>query len=367
MEKRFLSVDLLRGLTVALMIVVNSLGSYELAWSPLLHAEWHGFTLTDLIFPTFLFVVGNSIALSLPRYSHEGARAVLWKIGKRTFLIFLIGFLLGWFPFFNYVDGVLTFKSWETVRIFGVLQRIALAYGMGALLVYFFSTRALIWTSVGLLVGYWLLLLGFGDLTLEGNAVLKLDLWLLGANHLYKGEGIPFDPEGLLSTLPAVVNVLIGYGALVWFRRQANASEGIARLFVAAAALLVLAFWWDLFFPFNKKIWSSSYVLLTCGIDLALLATLIYVVDLRHWTRWTYFFEVFGKNTLFIYVLSGVMVDLLFVFRIEGQSAYGWIFHQLIEPWAGTYNGSGVQGLWIMLSCWAVGYALDKQKIYIRV
>lgn len=367
MEKRYLSVDLLRGLTVALMIVVNSLGSHESAWSPLLHADWHGFTLTDLIFPTFLFVVGNSIALSLPRYASEGPRAVLWKIGKRTILIFIIGFLLGWFPFFSHVDGVLSFKSLETVRIFGVLQRIALAYGAGALLIYFLPARALISTSVGLLMGYWFLLLGFGDLTLEGNAVVQLDQWLIGPDHLYKGEGIPFDPEGLLSTLPAIVNVLIGYGALVWFKQQSSAIEGVAKLLLLAVALVTLAFWWDLFFPFNKKLWTSSYVLLTSGIDLALLATLIYVIDLCHWTRWTYFFEVFGKNTLFIYILSGVIVDLLFLFRIQGQSAYGWVFHQLIEPWAGTYNGSGVQGLWIMLSCWAVGYALDKQKIYIRV
>jgi predicted acyltransferase len=367
MEKRYLSVDLLRGLTVALMIVVNSLGSYESAWSPLLHADWNGFTLTDLIFPTFLFVVGNSMALSLPRYAREGTHAVLWKIGKRTLLIFLIGVLLGWFPFFRHVDGELSFKSLEAVRIFGVLQRIALAYGIAALLVYFLSARALIWTSVALLVGYWLLLLGLGDLTLEGNAVLKLDLWLVGADHLYKGEGVPFDPEGLLSTMPAVVNVLMGYAALVWFRQQSSPMEGVAKLLLAAVALVALAFWWDLFFPFNKKIWTSSYVLLTSGIDLAILAVLIYVVDIRQQKSWTYFFEVFGKNTLFIYILSGVVVKLLLVIRIHDQSAYGWIFHDLIEPWAGTYHGSGLNGFWIMLLCWGVGYIMDKRGVYIKV
>ncbi len=365
---RYLSIDVLRGLDVALMIVVNSLGSHALAYSPLLHASWHGFTLTDLVFPTFLFVVGNSLALTLPKYQALGVNLAVKKIVKRTAGIFLIGVLLGWFPFVRYSEtGELTFKALENVRMFGVLQRIALAYGVTALTVLFLKPVAVRWLAAGALLGYWALLLAFGDLTLEGNAVAKLDRWLVGESHLYKGEGIPFDPEGLLSTLPAIVNVLAGYWVVSWLVKKSFSVECLLQTVLIGGLLLIAAFAWDLVFPFNKKLWTSSYVLLTVGIGLWTLALLSYIIDHLKQIRWTYFFEVFGKNTLAIYVLSGLVVKLLLVIRVGDQSLYVWCFQNLVASWLGTYHGSGVFGALIMFICWAVGWWMDKRKIYIRL
>ena len=365
---RYLSIDVFRGLDVALMIVVNSLGSHALAYSPLLHAPWHGFTLTDLVFPTFLFVVGNSLALTVPTYRALGTRLAVKKIAKRTAGIFLIGVLLGWFPFVRYTEASeLTFKALENIRVFGVLQRIALGYGLAALLILFLKPVAVRWFAAVALLGYWGVLLAFGDLTLEGNAVATLDRWLIGDSHMYKGEGIPFDPEGLLSTLPAIVNVLAGYWAVTWLLKKSFSIESLLQLVLAGGLLLMAAFAWDLVFPFNKKLWSSSYVLLTVGIDLWVLALLSYAIDHLKHTRWTYFFEVFGKNTLAIYVLSGLVVKLLLILRVGDQSLYAWSFKNLVASWLGTYHGSGVFGGLIMLICWAVGWWMDQRKMYLRL
>jgi predicted acyltransferase len=367
-NQRFLSIDVFRGIDVALMIVVNSLGSHSTAYSPLLHAKWNGFTLTDLVFPTFLFVVGNSLALSLPKYQALGASAVLSKIGKRTLLIFLLGILLGWFPFVRYNDaGEWTFKALENIRVFGVLQRIALGYGLAALIIYFFKPAVVRWFCALALLGYWILLHLFGDLSLEGNAVIKLDAWLIGTTHMYKGEGIPFDPEGLFSTLPAIVNVIAGYWAVQWLIKKSFSLESLLQLCFVGALLIAGSCAWDLVFPWNKKLWSSSYVLLTVGIDLIVLAFLSYVIDYRKKAQRTYFLEVFGKNTLVIYIFSGVFVKLLLLVRVGDQSLYSWAFETLIASWLGRYHGSGVFGVLIMLFCWVIGWWMDKKKIYIRV
>ncbi|MDB5263766.1 MAG: hypothetical protein JWQ14_3049, partial [Adhaeribacter sp.] len=212
--QRFTSLDVFRGMTVCFMIIVNTPGNGATTYGPLLHAHWHGFTPTDLVFPSFLFAVGNAMSFVMPRYQTLTQAQVLGKIFKRTFIIFLLGYLMYWFPFVHWEGQQLAFNPLETTRIFGVLQRIALAYGIAALLIYYFNwKRALVISVIGLFL-YWAILLLFGEpgaeLTLQGNAVLKLDTWLIGAEHLYRGEGVPFDPEGLLSTLPAVANVTAG-------------------------------------------------------------------------------------------------------------------------------------------------------------
>jgi predicted acyltransferase len=361
LKNRYLSLDVFRGLDVALMIVVNS--GFGKTYSPLLHADWEGFTLTDLVFPTFLFVVGNSMSFALAKYESIGNGAFLKKIFKRALIIFLLGYLMYWFPFWRGDH----FKPFSDTRIFGVLQRIALCYLFASLILHYLKMKGALIFSIVALILYRVLLGAFGDLSLAGNAVLKLDAWLIGESHMYHGEGIAFDPEGLLSTLPSIVNVIAGYLAGWYLQKSGQTYETIAKMMIVGAGLILMALWWDLFFPINKKLWSSSFVLLTVGIDLLVLPILVFVIDIAKKTKWTYFFEVFGKNTLFIYVLSEVFVILLFTFRVEDQSMYAWIGQHVFVDLLGDYNGSLGFALWIMLTCWLVGYIMDKKKIYVKV
>lgn len=363
LKNRYLSLDVFRGLDVALMIVVNSPGNGSTSFAPLLHADWNGFTLTDLVFPTFLFVVGNSMSFSMKKYEEMGNAAVFKKVLKRTAIIFLLGFLMYWYPFFD--DGQL--KPFSETRIFGVLQRIALCYMFASIILHFVKTKTAIWLSAGFLVAYQIILMAFGDLTLTGNAVLKLDEWLIGANHMYHGEGLAFDPEGFLSTLPAIVNVIIGYLAGKFIQKSGQNYETISKLMMVGFALVFAGLAWDLIFPINKKLWTSSFVLLTCGIDLFAIATLIYFLDMKKAKGWSYFFEVFGKNTLFIYLLSEIFIITLFAVDIEGESLYRWIADNVFISWSGGYMGSLLFALWVMLTCWIVGYFMDKKGIYVKV
>ncbi|MBC8151529.1 MAG: DUF1624 domain-containing protein, partial [Bacteroidetes bacterium] len=339
-DNRFRSLDVFRGLTVCFMIVVNTPGSGATPFAPLLHADWHGFTPTDLVFPSFLFAVGNAMSFAMKKFSALGTSAVLAKVAKRTALIFLLGYLMYWFPFFRLGESgdILPFPISET-RIWGVLQRIGVCYGLASLMVYFFPTRTVIGLSVAYLVGYWLILLGWGDpadpLSLPGNAVRQLDRFLIGDAHLYTGDGIPFDPEGLLSTLPAIVNVIIGYYAGQFVQRVGKNYESTAKLLLAGATLIFVALCWDMVFPINKKLWTSSFVLLTTGLDLVILATLIYAIEIRNWNRanWTQFFVIPGKNPLFIYLLSELLAIGLYMMPAGGgESAFGWLNSHLVQP-----------------------------------
>src|SRR4051794_39764331 len=313
-SQRFLSLDVFRGMTICFMIIVNTPGSGATPFSPLEHASWHGFTPTDLVFPSFLFAVGNAMSFSLGKYRQISNAAFLTKVFKRAALIFLIGFLMYWFPFFRLdAAGDITGAPIANTRILGVLQRIGLCYLFASLMIHYLSTRAAIITSIALLVGYWILLLLFGDhaqpFSILGNAGLYLDKFLLGDNHLYHGEGIPFDPEGWLGTLPAIVNVFIGYMAGKFIQEKGKGYETISRLMLTGALLIFIALWWNMVFPINKKLWTSPFVLLTTGIDLLLISALIYIVEVRKMNNlnWTNFFVILGKNPLFIYILSEIL------------------------------------------------------------
>ena len=375
-DNRFLSLDVFRGLTVCFMIVVNTPGSGATPFSPLLHANWHGFTPTDLVFPSFLFAVGNAMSFAQKKFGSLPTSVVLAKLAKRTALIFLLGYLMYWFPFFQVGESgdIGPFPISET-RIWGVLQRIGVCYGIASLLVYFFPTRTVITLSIAFLVGYWLILLGWGDpadpFGLSGNAVRRFDRFLIGDAHLYTGDGIPFDPEGLLSTLPAIVNVIIGYYAGQFVQRVGKNYESTAKLLLAGAALIFAALCWDLVFPINKKLWTSSFVLLTTGLDLTILATLIYVIEIRHWNRanWTQFFVIPGKNPLFIYLLSELLAISLYLIPAGGgkKNLFGWLNSHLVQPMVPGAVGSLLFALTFMLLCWSVGWLLDRRKIYVRV
>ncbi|MEO5893573.1 MAG: DUF5009 domain-containing protein [Ferruginibacter sp.] len=370
--KRFLALDVFRGMTICFMIIVNTPGNGATTFSPLLHAHWNGFTPTDLVFPSFLFAVGNAMSFVMLKWNNMKQSEVLWKIFRRTFMIFLLGYLMYWFPFVkmdahNHIVG---FPFSET-RVFGVLQRIGLCYGIASLMLYFLKPKATLIISVGFLFLYWLLLYVWGDpaapLSLEGNAVLRIDRWLLGDKHLYHGEGVAFDPEGLLSTLPAIGNVVGGYLVGRLIQQKGNTYEGLSALLLAGVVLIFLGYSWDFSFPINKKLWTSSFVLYTVGLDCVILSAILYVTQFLNKTSWTYFFEVPGRNPLPIYLLSELVVTLLYFFKTDPKtSVFQWLWLNIFSH-AGPYTGSFIFAILYMLSCWLVGYILDKRKIYIRV
>ncbi len=370
--KRFLALDVFRGMTICLMIVVNTPGNGATTFSPLLHANWNGFTPTDLVFPSFLFAVGNAMSFVMNKWNTLKQSEVLWKIFKRTAIIFLLGYLMYWFPFIKLsANNQIILSPFNETRVFGVLQRIALCYGIASLMVYYLKPKMALIISIVFLLLYWLLLYLFGDptapLSLEGNAVLRLDHWLIGDKHMYHGDGIAFDPEGLLSTLPAIANVIGGYIAGKYIQQKGNTYEGLSILLLSGVALLFLGYAWDLSFPINKKLWTSSFVLYTVGLDCIILAVIIYVTQFKNKTSWTYFFEVFGRNPLFIYLVSELVVILLFFFTVApGTSLFKWIYVHIFSH-LGGYTGSLAFAISFMLFCWLVGYVLDKRKIYVKV
>ncbi|WP_089897878.1 acyltransferase family protein [Chitinophaga arvensicola] len=367
---RYLSLDVLRGLTIALMIVVNSPGSWNAVYAPLAHSPWHGFTLTDLVFPTFLFVVGNALAFSMKRYEGPGQQqAFLLKVFKRTIIIFLIGLLLNQFPFIVFREGRWIAKPWDSVRIFGVLQRIAICYCIASLMIFYFSKRMNLILSGVILLGYWACLYYGGDPAdpygLAGNAALKFDLLLFSPKNLYHGFGQPFEPEAVLSNFPAVVNVLAGY-----FAGKAlleNKPGTVKYLMITGASAVLIACLWHLIFPINKPLWTSSYVLLTVGLDLLLLAFLVLVIDQWKADKWTKFFVVFGKNALFIYILAWTIGSMSNFVRVEGMSLSRFNYEVIFSSWLNPYNASLLYAVTYMLFIWVLAYIMDQKRIYIKV
>lgn len=366
--KRNKALDIFRGMTVFLMIIVNTPGSWSSIFAPLKHADWHGFTPTDWVFPSFLFAVGTAFAFVKSRWADKSFSEVAGKIIKRTLIIFVLGYLMYWFPFLKWSgEGELIGFPWSETRIWGVLQRIAVCYFLAAVMIFYLNKRQLIYASIGMLLAYWAVLWGFGDYTLEGNAARSLDIFLFGESHLYGGEGIAFDPEGFLSTFPSLVNVIAGYLAGVFIiKNQQKGFQTIALLMMAGAALCIVSYFWDLVFPINKKIWTSSYVLLSTGISLMVMGILTYLTEVREKTMAFKFFDVFGKNPLFIYLMSQYVAIIMWFIRIDGQSLYGWVYENAFE-WIGPTLGSFLFAIAFTMICWAAGWWLDKKKIYIKV
>jgi predicted acyltransferase len=371
-NQRNLALDVFRGMTICFMIIVNSPGSWDVAYAPLLHASWHGFTPTDLVFPSFLFAVGNALAFAMCKYEELGSGIFWRKTLKRTIIIFLLGYLLYWFPFFQETsEGQLEIKPLESTRIMGVLQRIALCYLIASVVILFCSNKVIVWFSTLTLLGYWGIMIMYGDpndpYSLVGNAALKVDLAILGNNHLYQGEGIAFDPEGILSTLPSVVNVIIGYLAGNFIRGRGSNFETIAKLMICASLLILAALAWHTTFPINKKLWTSSFVLLTTGLDLILISLLIYSIDILKSKKWIGFFTVFGKNPLFIYLFSELLLITLYLIPTGESNVQQWIVHDLLQSFLSPINASLLFALLFMLTNWGVVYILDKRKIYVKV
>ncbi len=368
--QRFLPLDVFRGLTVCFMIIVNTPG-WDTSYYILNHAQWNGCTPTDMVFPSFLFAVGNAMSFSMRKFQQLENTAVLAKIFRRTLLIFLLGFLMYWLPFVRHTESGLEFIPLSDTRILGVLQRIALCYCFASLLIHYLPKKAVWVVSAVLLLGYWAIMYTFGDpadrYSLTGNAALHFDKLIMGDSHLYHGEGIAFDPEGLLSTMPAIVNVIAGYYTGLFIQQEGKTGKGLRKLLQMGALLILVALVWSMAFPINKKLWTSSYALYTVGIDLLIISLLIYVIDFKKQEGWTGFFTVFGKNPLFLYLLSEVVVIFLFFFQAGGMSVYRWINTNIFQPIAPGKPGSLLFALVYMLFCWSVGKILDKKRIYVRV
>jgi len=383
LKNRFYPLDIFRGITVAFMILVNNPGSWSYIYAPLGHATWHGCTPTDLVFPFFLFAVGNSLSFVIPRLQAQGSGVFWQKTTRRTLLIFLVGLLLNWFPFIRYsADGLLEAKPWSSLRIMGVLQRIALCYFFASVMIYYLKAKGAFWCSLVLLAGYWLLCLALGwpdPFSLQGWFGTGIDKWLLGEQHMYKGEGVAFDPEGIASTIPAIAQVVAGYLTGNYIIQHMTSATGIPsglrRLLLAAGACILAGWVWGQFFPINKKIWTSSYVLFSSGLAIALLVVITYITEIKHTKGWGKFFDVFGKNPLFIFVLSGVVARLYGLFRIKdmenGVAVYKglgkWSYDHFFAPAFGNMNGSLLYAVFHVLVFFAIAWWLDKKRIYIRL
>ncbi|MDB5252534.1 MAG: hypothetical protein JWP27_1703 [Flaviaesturariibacter sp.] len=410
LNQRYYSLDVFRGATVALMILVNNPGSWSHIYSPLEHAEWHGLTPTDLVFPFFLFAVGNAMAFVMPRFEAAGDAAFWRKVLRRTLLIYGIGLFLNWWPFVRWQHDKLVPNGWTWlnaegrivgVRLLGVLQRIAICYLFGSIIVYYLKVRGSFLVAMILLLLYWGLCVAGNPAdpySMMGWFGTDIDKAILHDPHMYHGETfngkpVAFDPEGLMSTIPAIAQVIFGFLVGDYLRKRGQHIQALADsavkgyeiyhtltiLFVAAVGFLVTGYVWDLSFPVNKRIWTSSYVVLTTGMAIAILAVLVYAIEVRRIRNGvTRFFDVFGKNALFVFALSAFLPRGLRLIRIpNGTDAAGHPAY--VSPWNIPYEwgfknipgdprlGSLLFALTVILFMWAICYWLDRKKIYIKV
>ncbi|MES2524976.1 MAG: DUF5009 domain-containing protein [Gemmatimonadota bacterium] len=392
--ERLLSLDVFRGMTVAGMLLVNNPGTWSAIYPPLQHAPWHGWTPTDLIFPFFLFIVGITTELSLRarRARGDDERAIIRQVVRRGALIFLFGLALSAFPFFTWTatlpdnpdptfwDRVV--HRVENLRVLGVLQRIGIAYFFGALLTLRTSWRQQLAILAALLFGYWALmtLVPVPDTGVPGRFVLDqpaalLSAWLdrtvLGTNHLWIGSKT-WDPEGLLSTLPAIGTMMLGTFAGRWIgERDRQLTERLAAMFAIGAIAMVVGLMWGWVFPINKSIWTSSYVIFTAGMGAVALAVCMWTIDVMQVRRWTFPFVVYGMNPMLAFLGSGLMARLISsIWMVEvGDgtriSAQGLVFKGAFVSWLPPREASfayalSFVALWfvILWAAWKRGFVL---------
>lgn len=370
---RLTSLDVFRGIAIAGMILVNNPGSWTHVYPPLLHAEWHGYTPTDLVFPFFLFIVGVAMAFSLRKYAKENRtleqylpRHLYLRIFRRFLILFSLGLLLNGFP--NY--------DLSTLRIMGVLQRISVAYLFSAIAIFNFSRKQLRLLFLLILLGYWGMMqmipvpeYGAGNLTPEGNLGAYIDKMILGINHLWRGG--PYDPEGLFSTIPAIATVLIGYITGDWLKQQSIKTETSIRLIIMGLSFLIIGHLWSFLFPINKALWTSSYVLVTGGWALLLLTICYEIIEVRGWRKWAYPFKIMGLNSIFLFVASGWVGRILIYTHIgnstDAPTTKTWIYEKAFQSWAGSLNGSFFFALTTLLFWWLISYGMYHKGWFLKI
>lgn len=378
---RLTSLDVFRGIAIASMILVNNPGSWQHLYPPLKHADWHGFTPTDLIFPAFLWIAGVAMAFSFAKYTHSGTEppaAVYRKILRRAAAIFALGLFLN--------GSTLVFKwllqgqslDFGTLRIMGVLQRISLAYLLAAIAILKLSRRHLWILCTLILLGYWAALTwipvpgyGAGDLSPKGQGTLVayLDRLILTPQHML-GNG-SFEPEGLLSTLPAVVTVLAGFFLGEWLQKQPVKSNTSIQMAIAALSCLTIGRLWGFLFPINKQLWTSSYVIYSAGWALLLFAACYEVIEVRRWKRWGWPFEIMGLNAIFLFVASGFLARILLFTPVgagdDAPSLYTWMYRNWFVPWAGDLNGSLGIAIATVFFWWWILYAMYRRRWFLKI
>jgi predicted acyltransferase len=367
--ERLITLDVFRGITVALMIMVNQPGSWSYKYDQMRHAQWNGCTLTDMVFPFFLFIVGIACWFAFQKYGQTLSADLISKIIRRTALIFLLGLALNfckqWIS-----SGELNLSM---LRITGVLQRIAFCYGIGAILCLALKPRGLLISSLGILIVYWIVLWmagGSQPYSAEHTIVGKIDLLLLGENHLR--QGYPVDSSGLFASIPGIVNVIWGYLMGMMIYKVNDRKKLILKMFLIGVPAVLVAQVWNLVFPINKTLWTSSYVLYTSGWALVVLALLIWIIDVHKKSKYFSPFMVFGVNPLFAYIFAELWTSVmsgLIKFHFEGSlvSLKSWIFGEIFAPLFGNMNGSLFYSIFIMFFYWSILWLMDQYRIYIKI
>jgi predicted acyltransferase len=442
---RLVSLDVFRGMTIAGMVLVNNPGTWSSIYGPLKHAEWHGITPTDYIFPFFLFIVGVAIPIALQKRMHDGiSRDIYWKIIQRAATIFALGLLMSMIPFFQFNDTtgipygikiilVLSFSAslllylmdkrtaaaiaaglsalvvlgfyfggatvvwynFSTMRIPGVLQRIAVCYLIVSLIYLHTNWKQQLGMGISLLLLYWILMTLIPvpgcDVTTVDDKACNLAAWLdravLTEAHMWRSAKV-FDPEGILSTIPAIVTTLSGVLTGSWITRSHTAvydqtqseirdpkseMETVAGLFFAGTVLLALGWSWSLLFPLNKSLWTGSYVVYTSGLALLTLAVCYWLIDLKGYKRWAWPFVVFGVNALALFVFSGIMARLLGMVRVAGPeegkdiTLQQWIFNNAFLSWASPVNASLAYAICFILLWLFLMWLLFRKGMYVKV
>jgi len=366
LKQRLQSLDAFRGITIAGMILVNNPGSWSHVYAPLLHAEWNGWTPTDLIFPFFLFIVGVAIPFALTKYlDGRSKRYIYWKIVRRTLVLFGLGLFLAGFPRFNL----------ETIRIPGVLQRIAVVYFFAALIFLYTRWRTQAIIGGGLLLLYWALMTlvpvpgyGPGNLTPEGNLAAYIDRALL-SGHLWKDT---WDPEGILSTIPAIATALAGVLTGHWLRSGRDRREIAGWMFVAGWIAIIVGLFWGIFFPINKNLWTSSYVVFTAGAALQFLGFCYWLIDVAGYRRWAKPAIVYGVNALAVFVLSGLVARLLILIKVPGAEGHSlalktWIYREVFASWLSPINASLAFAITNIVFWWVIMAWLYRKRIFIKI
>lgn len=369
--KRLTSLDVFRGMTVAGMILVNDPGTWSAIYPPLEHATWNGWTPTDLVFPFFLFIIGVALELSLASRRDAAASAAgkqpkstLRHVFYRTLILFALGVFLNGAPFFP-------LGHW---RIMGVLQRIALCYFFAALLMLKTNLRARMAVVGALLLGYWALMTlvsvpgyGRGHLDPDGNLAAYIDRALM-SGHLWKPK---WDPEGWLSTMPAIATALLGGFAGEWIALSATRSKKILGLLAGGVAGLALGELWNLWFPINKNLWTSSYTIFTAGFACILLAGCYWLVEVKEWKRWSVPFQVFGTNAILAYVLSIILAKIgrYVHFSDGGQptTLQGYVYQHFFAGLASPQMSSLLFAIVFVIVCWLPTALLYRKKIFLKV
>lgn len=367
-NQRLVSLDFFRGITIAAMILVNNPGSWSHVYPPLLHSHWHGWTFTDLIFPFFLFIVGVSIALALAsKKDNQAARGDLYiKIIRRTLLLFGLGLFLNGFPFFEI----------SSIRIPGVLQRIAVCYFFSALIFLHSSVRTqLIW-AIGLMLLYWAVMAwvavaGFpaGSYEMANNFSAWLDNLILHG-HMWT-QSKTWDPEGIFSTLPAISTTLAGVLTGQLLRRNIEPVEKATVMLVAGNIAIAVGMIWHHWLPINKSLWTSSYALFMSGMALVFLGMSYYLIDVKGWRKGIQPFCVYGMNAITVFVLSGIVGRLLYLIKWEstGQlvTLKEWLMNHLFLSWLNPINASLAYALSFVFISYLAMYFLYKKQIFIRI